>query len=77
MAENGEIEVVYGGATLRRSSDYSFRSKGMRNVEAKRVIGALAAKLVADDDQIFLDSGTTCFEMALFLKGRRGLSIIV
>lgn len=77
MAESGEIEVVYGGATLRRSSDYSFRSKGMRNIEAKRIIGSLAADLVADDEQIFIDSGTTCFEMTPFLKRRRGLSIIV
>jgi DeoR/GlpR family transcriptional regulator of sugar metabolism len=76
MAADGEIELVYGGATLRRPSDYSFRSKGQRNVEAKRVIGRLAADLVGEDEQIFLDSGTTCFEMLPFLKARRRLSII-
>jgi len=77
MGEAGQIEVVYGGATLRRSSDYSFRSKGLRNIGAKQTIGSLAADLVGDDEQIFIDSGTTCFEMAPFLKRRRGLSIIV
>lgn len=77
LAETGQIEVVYGGATLRRSSDFSFRSKGLRNVGAKQSIGALAAGLVGDDEQIFIDSGTTCFEMAPFLKRRRGLSVIV
>lgn len=77
LADDGQIELVYGGATLRRPSDYSFRSKGLRNVAAKRQIGSLAAQLVGDDEQIFLDSGTTCFEMAPFLKRRRGLSIIV
>src|SRR5512137_897319 len=76
LAKAGEIELVYGGATLRRPSDYSFRSKGQRNVEAKRVIGRLAADLVGEDEQIFLDSGTTCFEMLPFLKARRRLSII-
>jgi len=76
MAADGEIELVYGGATLRRPSDYSFRSKGERNVEAKRIIGRLAADLVQENEQIFLDSGTTCFEMLPFLKTRRGLSII-
>jgi DeoR/GlpR family transcriptional regulator of sugar metabolism len=76
LAADGEIELVYGGATLRRPSDYSFRSKGKRNVEAKRVIGRLAADLVGEDEQIFLDSGTTCFEMLPFLKARRRLSII-
>jgi DeoR/GlpR family transcriptional regulator of sugar metabolism len=46
-------------------------------VEAKRVIGKLAAELVPDGEHIFLDSGTTSFEMTPFLKRRRGLSIIV
>jgi DeoR family transcriptional regulator, aga operon transcriptional repressor len=76
LAADGEVELVYGGATLRRPSDYSFRSKGQRNVEAKRVIGRLAADLVGEDEQIFLDSGTTCFEMLQFLKARHRLSII-
>ena len=76
MAAEGEVDLVYGGATLRRSSDYSFRSKGQRNVEAKRIVGRLAAELVAEDERIFLDSGTTCFEMLPFLKARHRLSII-
>jgi DeoR family transcriptional regulator of aga operon len=77
LAEEGQLELVYGGATLRRPSDYSIRSKAQRNVEAKRAIGQLAASLVGDDEHIFLDSGTTCFEMSPFLKRRRNLSVIV
>lgn len=76
LADEGRVDLVYGGATVRRSSDYSFRSKQQRNVEGKRAIAQLAADLVRDGDQIFLDSGTTCFEMATFLKRRRSLSII-
>jgi DeoR family fructose operon transcriptional repressor len=77
LAEEGRLELVYGGATLRRPSDYSIRSKAQRNVEAKQTIGRLAASLVEDDELIFLDSGTTCFEMSPFLKRRRNLSVIV
>jgi DeoR family fructose operon transcriptional repressor len=76
LADEGQIDLVYGGATIRRDSDYSFRSKQQRNIEAKRLIGKLAADLVRDDEQVFLDSGTTCFEMAPFLKRKRGISII-
>lgn len=76
MAADGAIELVYGGATLRRPSDGSFRSKSERNLEAKRIIGRLAADLIGDDEQIYLDSGTTCFEMIPFLKTRQRLSII-
>jgi DeoR/GlpR family transcriptional regulator of sugar metabolism len=76
MADEGQIDLVYGGATIRRASDFSFRSKQQRNIEAKRLIGRLAAELVRDDDQVFLDSGTTCFEMVPHLKRKRGLSLI-
>lgn len=76
LADEGQIELVYGGAAIRRSSDYSFRSKQQRNIEAKRAIGRMAAEMVRDDDQIFLDSGSTCFEAIPYLKRKRGLSII-
>jgi DeoR/GlpR family transcriptional regulator of sugar metabolism len=46
-------------------------------VEAKRQIGLLAAELVKDGEHIFLDSGTTCFEMCRNLKRRRGLQVVV
>ena len=45
-------------------------------MEAKSVIGRLAAALAMDGDQIFLDSGTTCFQMLPYLRRRRGLSIV-
>jgi len=76
MADQQDIELVYGGATLRRGSDFSFRSRRQRNMEAKRVIGELAAERIQDGDQIFLDSGTTTFEMAPMLKNRRRVSVI-
>lgn len=77
LADLGQLELVYGGATLPRSSDFSFRSKAQRFVEEKRVIGRLAATLVGDGESLFLDSGTTIHEMAPYLKRRRRLSVIV
>lgn len=77
LADENQLELVYGGATLPRASDFSFRSKSLRNVEAKRVIGRLAAALVADNDHLYLDSGTTCFEVCLQFRRKRRLSVIV
>lgn len=77
LAEGSKVKLVYGGATLVRNSDFSFRSKSMLHIKAKRVIGRLAAGLVGDGEQIFVDSGTTSFEMAPHLKRRRGISVIV
>src|SRR5579862_8683317 len=72
LADAGELDLVYGGATIPRGNDSSFRSKSLRNTEAKQIIGRLAADLVPDEDQLFLDSGTTSFNVAPFLKRRRG-----
>jgi len=77
LADTGQVELVYGGATLPRATDFSFRTKATRNIEAKRIIGGLAAALVGDNEQVFIDSGTTCFEMSHHLKRRRGLHVIV
>jgi DeoR family transcriptional regulator of aga operon/DeoR family fructose operon transcriptional repressor len=77
MADEGQVELVYGGASIRRMSDLSFRSKAVRNPEAKQTIGRLAAELIHDEDQVFLDSGTTSFAVAQQLKRKRGLSVIV
>jgi DeoR/GlpR family transcriptional regulator of sugar metabolism len=77
LAKDGQVELVYGGATLPRRSDYSFESKSTRNVEAKRVVGNLAAGLVEDGDHLMLDSGSTCFQMVDGLKEKRGLSVIM
>jgi len=76
MAGERQVELVLGGGALPRVSDFSFHSKGMRNGEAKRVIGRLAAALVEDNDQILLDSGTTCFQMVPHLRFKRRLCVI-
>ena len=77
LADQSQIELIYGGATLPRPLDFSFRSKAVRNVEAKRIVGNLAADMVGDNEQIYMDSGTTCFEMCRHLKRRHGLLSIV
>jgi DeoR/GlpR family transcriptional regulator of sugar metabolism len=77
LADEGSLELNYGGARLPSRVDFSYRSKAVRNVEAKRIIGQMAGELVAEGDQVFVDSGTTCFQLTPVLKRRRSLSVIV
>ncbi len=77
LSEAGHLELVYGGATLPRAADASFASRALRNMEAKRIIGKLAGELVRDHEMLYVDGGTTCFEMRHQLKRRRGLSVVV
>lgn len=76
LADDGKLELIHGGAVLPRPADFSFHAKRMRNRESKEIIGKLAADMVTDGEQLFLDSGTTCFQMAENLKSKRGLSIV-
>ena len=75
LADGEKVSLFHGGATL--PSDFSFGAKQDRQIDEKHVIGELAASLVNDGDQIFLDSGTTIFAMAGPLASKRGLSIIM
>ena len=76
MSAAGQVELVYGGATLPRRGNYTLRARQSKNVEAKRIIGKLAADLVENGSSLFLDSGTTCACMVPHLLSRRDLSII-
>ncbi len=77
LAQEGQIVLNYGGATLPSHVDFSYRSKAIRNVEAKRIVGELAGELVSEGDQLFVDSGTTCAQLAGHLKRKGSLSVIV
>ncbi|MFW5841202.1 MAG: DeoR/GlpR family DNA-binding transcription regulator, partial [Planctomycetota bacterium] len=77
LADQGQSELVYGGAVLPRDHDFSYQAKSRRHAESKRTIGEIAATLVRDNDQILIDSGTTAFTMADGLKRHRNVSVIV
>jgi DeoR/GlpR family transcriptional regulator of sugar metabolism len=77
LSAEGLLQLNHGGASVVRGSDHSFLSKLTRNVEAKEIIARLAAQLVSDGELLFLDSGTTCFAMTAYLRGKRRLSVIV
>lgn len=76
LADEDEVLLVHGGARLPLQRDFSFGAKQLRAVQAKRIIGRLAAALVLDRDQVFLDSGTTCSEMVPYLKKMHGVTVL-
>lgn len=76
LASQNRVELVYGGATVPRNRDFSFQSRPVLEIEGKRKVGRLAAGLVQDGDQVFLDSGTTCCQMVPHLKMKKKLSVI-
>ncbi|MBC8876000.1 MAG: DeoR/GlpR transcriptional regulator [Planctomycetes bacterium] len=76
LANDEDLQLVHGGATLTHQKDFSFRAKQLRATDQKRIIGRLASALVMDGDQVFLDSGTTCSEMVPYLKKLHAVTVL-
>ncbi len=76
LAGEHGLMLTHGGAALPRERDFSYQAKQLRATREKRVIGQLAAGLVQHGGRVFLDSGTTCSQMAPHIKQRRDLTVL-
>jgi DeoR/GlpR family transcriptional regulator of sugar metabolism len=78
LEADGGITREHGGAFLSSvpSQVGALTLQRQENMDRKRKIGALAASLVADDETIILDAGTTTTEVATRLTGRHNLTVI-
>ena len=73
LDSTGQVLKIPGGVRLARGilGERPFLERLQRNSEAKSRIGRLAASVVADDESVVLDSGTTTLHIAQHLKQRR------
>ena len=78
LAQNGLLKKTYGGAVLGASEmNVSVRYRQTRNLTAKRIIGRLAADLIHDGDNVYLEAGSTCYEIIPHLAHKKDLTVIV
>lgn len=76
LADEQGLKLVHGGAALPRERDFSYQARRLRSSEEKKAIGALASQLIRDGDHVFLDSGTTCSELAPYVKKMHDVTIL-
>ena len=78
LIARGSVEKVYGGVRARHPAQamtpYDIRRNA--NEAVKRRIGEAAARLVADGDVIFIDSGTTTLQVIDCLADRQDVTVI-
>lgn len=70
----GLLKKVHGGATVSdavgfQSDEADVSTKSTLHVEEKERIARYAASLIADDDFVYLDAGTTTEKMIAYLDG--------
>jgi len=72
LEQQGRILRVHGGAIAsgRLAYEFAFRIKETQNVEAKKAIGEVAAKLASPRDVVFIDTGSTALAVARAMRQR-------
>ncbi|MDR1534248.1 MAG: DeoR/GlpR family DNA-binding transcription regulator [Planctomycetota bacterium] len=79
LVKNGAFEKVYGGVRTIKTPmviKQSFVDRSAMYQAGKQSIGALAARFVADNDIVFLDSGTTTLHMLPHLAERSNVTLL-
>lgn len=79
LEKTQQIIRTHGGvlpvlSTEEQDTPYSIRKN--RNHEQKVAIGKYAASLIADGDSVILDNGSTVYELAGQLTGKKNLTVI-
>lgn len=78
LVREGRIQRTHGGAIwIRHQSSYEhvYSEKMLIRMEQKKRIGACCAEMVRDGDTLFLDSGTTTFQIAQSIKKKKNLTV--
>ena len=78
LEKRGLLERTHGGAisTSPITREYNYREKDKTNSKYKEAIGKAAAELIKDGDTVFINSGSTTFQVIRFLEGKRNIRII-
>ena len=77
LHQRGLLNRSHGGATSAIvASESALQDRYLKQADEKRRIGAAAAAMIADNETIILDSGTTTHEIAKHLRGKQGLQVV-
>ena len=73
LEKQGVITTYYGGASLNEgaASEPSFMLKNKNSLDEKIAIAYEASKLINEGDSIYIDCGTTCYNIGRFIKNKR------
>lgn len=73
LEREGILRRIHGGArrTFHTAEETPYAMRALSHVEVKARIGRLCAQLLDDGETVILDGGTTVFEVAQAVRGRR------
>jgi DeoR family glycerol-3-phosphate regulon repressor len=77
LCDRGLLQRVHGGAVVASGvSNVAYEARRYLAAEEKRRIGAAAAAIVPDNCSLLINIGTTTEQVALALRGHKGMLVI-
>ncbi|MCI9421096.1 DeoR family transcriptional regulator [Lachnospiraceae bacterium WCA-9-b2] len=74
LKEDNKIERCHGGAVAKHEEIYA--DKQISHQGAKQKLARVCALLVSEGDTVFLDAGTTTYEVAKLIKDVKGILVV-
>nr|WP_295970790.1 DeoR/GlpR family DNA-binding transcription regulator [uncultured Bacillus sp.] len=78
LAKQGKIEKIYGGIKLIESKfgESSIDERMINHLKEKESIAQACSNFINDGDCIYIDSGSTTYQIAKYIKNKKMLTVI-
>ncbi len=78
LDKQGKIKKIYGGIKLVESefAESPMDARMVGHLEEKRMIAQKCSEYINDGDCIYLDSGSTTYQIAKYIKNKKNLTVI-
>ncbi|NWL86087.1 MULTISPECIES: DeoR/GlpR family DNA-binding transcription regulator [unclassified Paenibacillus] len=77
LTKQGKIEKIYGGIKLvGRFGESSMEERMINHLEEKEQIARKCCEFIEDGDCIYIDSGSTTYQIAKYMKHKKKLTVI-
>jgi len=78
LSENNEIEKIYGGIKIVEADagESAMADRMVSHLEEKENIARLCNEQIQEGDCIYIDSGSTTYQLAKAIKNRKNLTVV-
>ncbi|WP_040949331.1 DeoR/GlpR family DNA-binding transcription regulator [Gorillibacterium massiliense] len=78
LSSQGKIEKIYGGVKLMETwlGESSMEERMVSHLDEKEKIARKCSDIIQDGDCIYIDSGSTTYQIAKFIKHKKNLTVV-
>lgn len=78
LTKQGKIEKIYGGVKIVevKFGESTIDERMVSQLKEKEIIAQKCSELIQDGDCIYIDSGSTTFQIAKYIKNKKKLTVI-